>query len=263
MESTSLAALLARECDAAPRGTVEAGIALGMFPTLEELGDRCRAALEDGYRRIKIKIEPGHDVDLAQTALATVEKKLPVSVDANASYSPDSIPALRKLDDLGLAMIEQPHAADDFMGHAQLQSLLRTPVCLDESVRDVNDANEMIALGSAKILNLKPGRVGGFTQSIAIHNRCAGAGVPLWCGGMLETGIGRAYNVALASLPNFTLPGDLSPSSRYWKQDVITEPWVMTNGTLEVPVDRIGTGVETDIEFIDHITVRKEEISRR
>ena len=261
--NTSLAELLADECNTTPRSTVEAGIALGMFPTLDELASRCRAACSEGYRRIKIKIEPGHDIEPARTAISAVDGQLPVSVDANGSYSFDDLQTLRALDDLGLLMIEQPLPADDFSGHARLQSLLRTAICLDESITDVDDVNESIELDSAKVMNLKPGRVGGFTESLAIHNRCVGAAIPLWVGGMLETGIGRAYNVAVASLPNFSLPGDLSPSSRYWKRDIITEPWMMTDGTLKVPLDKPGIGVEIDKDLIDHITVRSETISSR
>jgi O-succinylbenzoate synthase len=166
--------------------------------------------------------------------------------------------ALEALDSLGLAMIEQPLAHDDLIHHAELQRKLTTAICLDESIASEADAEEMLILRSARVVNLKPGRVGGFQQAIAIHDRCTSAGVPVWCGGMLESGIGRAYNVALASLPNFTEPGDLSPSARYWARDVVIPPWTMdASGFVRVPLDRPGLGVDVDVGLIDDLTVRR------
>jgi O-succinylbenzoate synthase len=262
-ESRSIAQVLANECAAFPRTKVEAGIALGMFSTIDELSIRCVSALDEGYKRIKIKIERGNDVDLAKAALSAVEGQIPITVDANGSYTLADIETLRSLDSLGLGMIEQPLPADDLEGLARLQSQLRTPLCLDESITDAARTREMISRQSARILNLKPGRVGGFSESLSIHSLCRDADIPLWCGGMLETGIGRAYNVALASLPGFTLPGDLSPSARYWERDVIADPWMMADGALSVPLDRIGIGVDADVDFIDNVTTRKTEISAR
>jgi O-succinylbenzoate synthase len=261
-----LATLLARAVGggggAMPRPFVETGIALGMQATPDALADRARAALQEGYARVKIKIEPGRDVAWVRAVrLAIGEgRHATLSVDANCSYTlddPSHAAALAALDDMGLAMIEQPLAHDDLVHHAELQRRLRTPLCLDESIRDAASTETMRALGSARIVNLKPGRVGGFGQALAIHEICRSAGVPVWCGGMLECGIGRAYNVALASLPNFTLPGDLSPSSRYWARDVVTPAWTMdARGRVQVPLDRPGLGVDVDTALIDELTVR-------
>lgn len=262
-----LATLLAGESAEAdkpgtgPRQSVETGIALGMQSTPEALANRSAAARAAGYRRIKVKVEPGRDVAFVQAAREAVGPDFSLSVDANCSYSlanQDHMRALDTLDTLDLTMIEQPLAHDDLLHHAELQRRLTTAICLDESISSEADVELMLNLGSARVVNLKPGRVGGFRPAIAIHDRCASAGVPVWCGGMLECGIGRAYNVALASLPNFTLPGDLSPSGRYWARDVVRPPWTMdTNGLVNVPLDRDGLGVDVDIGMIDNLTVRR------
>lgn len=262
----SLAALLFSEsvCDrslgAVPRPLVEAGIALGMHAGPDELSRRVVAAVAEGYCRIKLKIAPGRDIEYAGRARTAAGPGVSLSVDANGSYSLDNadhMDALDVLDTLGLTMIEQPLAAGDLAGHSELQQRLQTPICLDESVTCDAAAETMIVLGSARMVNLKPGRVGGFTESLAIHDRCASAGIAVWCGGMLESGIGRAYNVALASLPNFREPGDLSPSSRYWARDIVTPPWRMSDkGLVTVPLDRAGPGVGIDADFIDDLTTR-------
>ncbi len=269
----SLASLLceeaAREANgpAHPREFVEAGIALGVHASPPKLADRVKRAAADGYRRIKIKIAPGFDVDYARAAREVLGPSFALSVDANGSYSLSDaahVTALESLDQLGLSMIEQPLAHDDLVQHAELQRRLSTRLCLDESIPGAAAAENMLALGSARVLNVKPGRVGGFQQALAIHDMCAGAGTPVWCGGMLESGIGRAYNVALASLPNFTEPGDLSPSSRYWARDVIKTPWTMdSSGCVQVPLSKPGLGVEADIDFIDNITVREGSFDAR
>jgi O-succinylbenzoate synthase len=270
-DNSSLAALLskesahARSLNAFPRAFVETGIALGMQATPDELAKRVLSSRDEGYRRIKIKITPGRDVDYARAAREALGDATPLTVDANGSYSPhnpEHIETLEKLDTLGLSMIEQPLAHDDLVHHADLQRLLSTPICLDESISSDATTEEMLALGSARIVNLKPGRVGGFQQSLAIHDRCADAGVPLWCGGMLESGIGRAYNVALASLPDFTLPGDLSPGARYWDRDIVMQPWTMDkSGRVAVPLGKSGIGVDVDTAFVDELTVRTKTIS--
>jgi O-succinylbenzoate synthase len=267
----SLAALLAAESEtsrdmrAAPRRFVETGIALGMQSSPEALAERALAARDEGYQRIKLKITPGSDVEFARVVRMALGPHASVTVDANGSYSLDNAShrlALDQLDTFGLSMIEQPLAHDDLLYHAELQQLLTTPICLDESITSDARAEEMLALGSARVVNLKPGRVGGLQQALAIHDRCARAGIPVWCGGMLECGIGRAYNVALASLPNFTLPGDLSPSARYWARDVLTQPWTMdSSGRVRVPLDVAGPGFEVDTAFVDEITVRRTNFS--
>jgi o-succinylbenzoate synthase len=176
--------------------------------------------------------------------------------DANNAYSLDGAEPLLRLDELDLIMIEQPLAWDDLRQHAELQRRLRTPICLDESITSLERAREMAELGSGRVINIKPGRVGGFSASIAIHDFCAAQGIPVWCGGMLESGVGRAYNVALASLPNFTKPGDISPSSRYWERDVVSPEWTMENGLMAVPTGP-GIGVEVDQKRIKRLTVRE------
>lgn len=262
----SLAALLASECadKAQPSEFVETGIALGMQSNPKELASRCEVSTEQGYRRIKIKIEPGRDVDYVAAARDSVPSHIALSVDANCSYSlaGENVERLEDLDRFGLSMIEQPLGRDDFSGHAVLQSRLATPICLDESIVSHRSVDEMVERRSARIVNLKPGRVGGFTESIAIHDRCIRAGVPMWCGGMLESGVGRAYNVALASLSGFTLPGDLSPSSRYWHRDIVTQPWTMDqNGRVRVPLDTPGIGVDVNESLVDDLTVRHAEFT--
>jgi O-succinylbenzoate synthase len=263
----SLATLLAGESAHAhmpgsgPRESVPTGIALGIHESPEALARRVETAVLKGYQRIKVKIEPDRDVEFAQAAKKVLPPGVSMSVDANCSYSldnPDHMRSIEMLDQLGLSMIEQPLAHDDLVHHAELQRELNTAICLDESICGEADIKQMLILRSARLVNLKPGRVGGFQQAIAIHDRCASAGVPVWCGGMLESGIGRAYNVALASLPNFTEPGDLSPSARYWERDVVTPPWTMSaNGCVRVPLDKPGLGVEIDVGLIDDLTVRR------
>jgi O-succinylbenzoate synthase len=182
----------------------------------------------------------------------------PLMADANNAYTLADADRLAALDGLALMMIEQPLAWDDLTQHAELQRRLATPICLDESVTSLDRARDMAALDAGRIVNIKAGRVGGLAQSVAIHDFCATRGIPVWCGGMLESGIGRACNVALASLPNFTKPGDLSPSARYWARDVVTPEWTMDAlGRVRVPLDRPGLGVDVDVGRIDDLTVRR------
>ena len=257
---------VAREQGAGPAREVATGIAIGMQASPDALVDRARAALAAGYRRLKLKVSPGRDVAYVRAVREALGARAPLAVDANASYTladPSHLAALQALDTLGLTMIEQPLAADDLEAHAALQRRLATPVCLDESVPDLEAATRMIALGAGRMVNIKPGRVGGLRQAVAIHDRCAVHGIPVWCGGMLETGIGRAYNVALAALPNFTEPGDLSPSARYWARDIVLPPWTMdATGHLAVPVDRAGIGVMVDVDYIDALTSRALTLAR-
>ena len=179
--------------------------------------------------------------------------------DANSGYTLADAEYLTQLDQFDLTMIEQPLGQDDLVQHAELQRRLRTPICLDECITSVDRAADMIALGSGRIVNIKPGRVGGFTAAKAIHDLCQQHGIPVWCGGMLESGVGRAYNVALATLPNFTLPGDLSPSARYWTQDIVEPPWTMdAQGMVRVPLERAGIGVTVDAGRVASLAVRTE-----
>ncbi len=238
------------------RSKVEVGISLGIQASPGALVERARRALEEGYRKVKLKIEPGADVEYVKLVRTELGPKAPLMADANNAYSLDGAEPLLRLDELDLIMIEQPLAWDDLRQHAELQRRLRTPICLDESITSLERAREMAELESGRVINIKPGRVGGFSASIAIHDFCAAQGIPVWCGGMLESGVGRAYNVALASLPNFTKPGDISPSSRYWERDVVSPEWTMENGLMVVPTGP-GIGVEVDQERIKRLTVRE------
>ncbi len=237
------------------RRAVPTGISLGLQPDRDALVARVGAALAEGYRRIKLKIEPGRDVEPLR-AVRTRFPDAPLSVDANAAYTLGDLPRLRALDELGLLMIEQPLAADDLVGHARLQSELATAICLDESITSAATARQALDLGACRVINLKPGRVGGLGEARRIHDICLSRGVPVWCGGMLESGVGRAHNVALATLPGFTLPGDLSPSRRYWERDLVDPEWVMEEGAL-TPLDRPGIGVEPNLARIEALAARR------
>jgi O-succinylbenzoate synthase len=243
------------------RDHVATGISLGIQQDIPTLVRKAKAALELGYRKVKIKIGPGRDIEWVAAVRAAAGADAHLMADANNAYTLDDASHLAGLDDLGLMMIEQPLACDDLVRHAELQRHLRTPLCLDESITSLDRAQDMHTLGAGRIINIKPGRVGGFTSSIAIHDFCSEHGIPVWCGGMLESGVGRAYNVALASLPGFTLPGDLSPSARYWARDVVRPEWTMdADGMVPVPLASPGLGVEVDRAFIESLTVRTEEI---
>jgi o-succinylbenzoate synthase len=239
------------------RPEIETGISLGIQHSPEALVAKARDAIALGYRKVKIKIQPGADIPYVAAAREALGPSAPLMADANNAYTLADAEHLAALDRLDLMMIEQPLAWDDLLQHATLQQRLATPICLDESITSLDRARDMVALGSGRIVNIKPGRVGGFAQSIAIHDFCQKNGVPVWCGGMLESGVGRACNVALASLPNFTKPGDLSPSARYWERDVVTPEWTMSaTGMVRVPLDRPGLGVDIDLDRIDDLTVR-------
>jgi O-succinylbenzoate synthase len=241
------------------RDRVATGISIGIQANPEELAQRARAAYEQGYRKIKVKIQPGADVDYVRAVRRELGPAVHLMADANSAYTLADAGHLQQLDAFNLIMIEQPLSRDDLLRHAELQRRLTTPLCLDESITSVDRAEDMIAIGAGRIINIKPGRVGGFTVSKAIHDLCHKNAIPVWCGGMLESGVGRAHNVALASLPNFTLPGDLSPSARYWTRDVVTPEWTMdADGMVRVPLDRPGIGVSVDVNFVDQITVRRE-----
>lgn len=242
------------------RERVEAGIALGIQESPTALAEQARRAVAEGYRRVKVKVAPGQDVEHFAAAREAVGTGFPLSLDANACYKPADLAVLQRLDALSPAMIEQPLAADDLAGHARLQAVLHSPICLDESITSVARAAEALDLGAARIICLKPGRLGGHAVARALHDLAVERGAPLWCGGMLETGIGRAHNVALASLPGFTLPGDLSPSRRYWEQDIVDPPWEMDGGCLTVPLTRPGIGVEVDRDLVESLTEWRVEL---
>lgn len=246
------------------RERIATGISLGIQRDVHALIAKAEEALSAGYQKVKIKIAPGRDVDWVRAVRTAVGHDAHLMADANNAYTLADTDRLLALDDLGLMMIEQPLAWDDLVRHAELQRKLRTPLCLDESIVSLERAQDMVTLEAGRIVNIKPGRVGGFTASLRIHDYCESVGVPVWCGGMLESGIGRAYNVALASLPNFTLPGDLSPSARYWAQDVVTPEWTMdAEGMVQVPLGMSGIGVTVDRKRIESLTVRAEELRAR
>ncbi len=241
------------------RSAIATGISLGIQQSPEKLIEKVAGALAQGYRKAKIKIKPGMDVDFVRAVRAALGDDAPLMVDANNAYTLGDIDILQALDDFNLMMIEQPLAWDDIYEHSVLQHQLRTPICLDESITNVAKAKEMFVSGSGKIVNIKPGRVGGFSQALEIHDFCEQADIPVWCGGMLESGVGRAYNVALASLPNFSLPGDVSPSARYWEQDIVTPEWTMDeNGMVNVPLAEPGMGVKVDVDRVEDLTVWSE-----
>ena len=245
------------------RDRVATGISIGIQSSPAALAQRARAAFEQGYRKIKVKIEPGADVEYVRAVRAELGPAVHLMADANSAYTLADADHLAELDAFNLIMLEQPLGRDDLVRHAELQRRLTTPICLDESITDVDRAEDMIALKAGRIINIKPGRVGGFAVSRAIHDVCQRHAIPVWCGGMLESGIGRAHNVALASLPNFSLPGDLSPSARYWARDIVTPEWTMDgDGMVHVPRDRPGIGVQVNVDRVDDLTVRRETLAR-
>ena len=241
------------------REAVDAGVSVGIMSSIPVLVDAVGGYLDEGYRRIKLKIEPGWDVEPVRAVRERFGDELLLQVDANTAYTLDDAPHLALLDPFELLLIEQPLDEEDLLGHAKLSQRIRTPVCLDESITSARVAEAAIELGACAIVNIKAGRVGGYLEAKRVHDVCAAHGIPVWCGGMLETGIGRAANVALAALPNFTLPGDTSASSRYFATD-ITEPFVLEDGRLRVP-SGAGIGVEPIPEVLASVTVSTEAIA--
>jgi o-succinylbenzoate synthase len=241
------------------RPEIAVGVSLGIQPSLDQLLRRVEEYLALGYQRIKLKIKPGWDVDVVREVRRRHPKVL-LSVDANSAYRLKDLPQLQALDQFDLLMIEQPLDHDDLLDHAKIQSVLRTPICLDESITSARRAQQALDSGSCRMINIKIGRVGGYSAALAIHDLCYAKGVPVWCGGMLESGIGRAHNIALASLPGFTLPGDISASSRYFARDVIIPPvTVSANGTVGVP-RAFGLGFEVDLDYLSANTENVERI---
>ncbi len=244
------------------RSKVATGISIGIQRSPQALAEKAQQARAEGYRKIKCKIKPGTDLVFLEAVRHSAGEEIGIMADANSAYTLENIAQLQALDDLGLMMIEQPLAWDDLREHAELQKQLRTPICLDESITCPERARDMHMMGSGRIINIKPGRVGGLYASLQIHNYCREHGIPVWCGGMLESGIGRAHNVALASLPNFTLPGDISPSARYWAEDIVEPEWTMENGFVAVPNDIPGLGVKVRRSLVEKLTHRAEEFLR-
>jgi O-succinylbenzoate synthase len=239
------------------RGKVDVGVSIGIQDSEKILVKKVEGYLAEGYKRIKIKIAPGNDIQFVQ-ALRKEFPGLRLQVDANSAYTLDDTGLFKKMDEYQLELIEQPLGYEDIFDHSKLQRELKTPICLDESIHSLDDTRAAIELNSCRIINIKPGRVGGFTESKRIHDYCASMNIPVWHGGMLESGIGRAGNVALASLPNFTLPGDISASKRYYVEDIVEPEFVVNkDGTMDVPV-KPGIGVEVNMAMLDKVTVKKE-----
>jgi O-succinylbenzoate synthase len=214
---------------------IPCGVSIGVKDSLDELSANVKKELAAGYQRIKIKIKPGKDLLPVQRVRQDFPR-IKLSVDANSAYRKEDLPLLQQLDAYYLMMIEQPLSWDDLFGHVEIQKALQTPICLDECIHTYEQAEAAIALGACKIINIKLGRVGGFHEAKRIHDLCQQHAIPVWCGGMLESGIGRAHNIAMSTLPNFTLPGDVSASARYWHEDIITpEVTVTPQGTIKVP----------------------------
>ncbi|HEX8142574.1 MAG TPA: o-succinylbenzoate synthase [Pyrinomonadaceae bacterium] len=238
---------------------IECGVSIGIQETIEKLLEKIERELASGYRRIKIKIKPGWDARVIEEVRARFPA-IPLMADANSAYTLKETPLFRALDEFDLMMIEQPLAHDDILDHAELQRQIRTPICLDESVHSSDDARHAIEAGACKIINIKLGRVGGHGEARRVERVCREQGIPVWCGGMLEAGVGRAHNIALSTLAGFTLPGDVSASSRYWDEDII-EPPVTVNerGTIIAP-DAPGIGYAVRSARVDALTVRRELI---
>jgi O-succinylbenzoate synthase len=241
-----------------PRNKVDVGVSIGIQKSESELIKKVSDYLDEGYKRIKIKISPGFDIQFVK-ALRKEFPNILLQVDANSAYSLKDVKLFKEMDNYNLLLIEQPLGYEDIYDHSKLQRELKTPICLDESIHSLEDTRAAIELDSCRVINIKPGRVGGFTESKLIHYYCSSNKIPVWCGGMLESGIGRAGNVALASLPNFTLPGDISASKRYYKEDIV-EPEFLINpdGTMDVPT-KPGLGVEVNAKKLEKVTVRKKE----
>jgi O-succinylbenzoate synthase len=240
----------------AVRDRVPCGVSVGVIGSVGRLLDAVAAYLEQGYMRVKLKIEPGWDLEPVEAVRKHFGDDVALQVDGNTAYSLADAGDLARLDSFGLLFIEQPLPEDDLAGHAELARRIRTPVCLDESITSARAAADAISRGACSVINIKAGRVGGYLEARRIHDVCAAHGVPVWCGGMLETGLGRAANVALAALPNFSLPGDTSASDRYWRSD-ITEPFRLEDGHLAVPTGP-GVGVSPDPDALAEVTTSSE-----
>jgi O-succinylbenzoate synthase len=242
------------------RPTIESGVSLGIEDDIGRTFEQIDQFVAEGYRRVKLKIAPGHDVELVRRVRQRYPG-LPLQVDANSAYTLDDIETLQQLDAFDLLLIEQPLAHDDIIDHARLQAVLRTPVCLDESIHSADDARKAIELGSCRVVNIKVSRVGGLLEAKRVHDVCRARGVPVWCGGMHEFGIGRAANVAIASLPGFTLPGDVSGSDKYYAEDLVAPPIRACHGEVKVPTDSPGLGHEPRLELIERHTLRSAALT--
>lgn len=261
LEARRYGVSLAKQIGGGARAEISCGVSIGIQDSVEQLLKRIETEVNAGYQRIKMKIKPGWDVDV----IREVRKAFPsirLMADANSAYTLADAARLKLLDDFHLMMIEQPLAHDEIIDHVALQAQLETPICLDECIRSAHQAEQAIRMKACGIINIKLGRVGGFREAKRVHDVAKAHGVPVWCGGMLESGIGRAHNIALSTLPNFVLPGDVSASKRYWSRDIITPPVeVSSTGTISAPLDKPGFGYDLDHDFIKQVTVREETVA--
>lgn len=249
-----------RELLGGSREKVDVGVSVGIKQDVPGLLDTVNGYVEDGYQRVKLKIKPGRDIEETQ-AVRHAFPALKLQVDANSAYTRQNALDLQALDELDLLLIEQPMAEDDLWDHHWLQKHLQTPICLDESIRAVRHARQALEMEAARVINIKPGRVGGLSQAVLIHDLCQSAGVPVWCGGMLETGVGRASNLAVASLPNFSLPGDISATARYYSHDITEEIFVLNpDSTITVPAGP-GLGISIDSDVLERVSLSSVQIS--
>lgn len=256
-DGLSLASKLCQTYPEGPRERVKVGVSIGIQPTMDQTLEIIQKHLDQGYTRIKLKIRPGHDIELAKMARVAFPETS-IMLDANSAYRLIDAPIFQAMDDLNLLMIEQPLGYDDIYDHSQLRPLIRTPLCLDESIHSADHARFALAIGACDIINIKPARVSGWTEARKVHDLCRAKGMPVWCGGMLETGVGRAGQLALASLPGFTLPGDISATERYYEVDIATPEFVLNaeDSTINVPAGP-GLGVTVDKDRLARVTLRK------
>ena len=242
------------------RNTIPSGVSVGIFSSIDALLSAVQGYVDDGYARIKLKIEPGWDLEPVRLVRELIGPEMGLQVDANTAYTRQDFDHLRQLDMYDLLLIEQPLDTDDLLGHRDLAAAIETPVCLDESIESLTQAEDAVAIGAAEIINIKPGRVGGYLEAVRIHDLCRAHDIPVWCGGMLETGIGRAANCALAALDGFILPGDISASRRFYARDIVREPIEVVAGEVAVPTAP-GLGYDLDAEFVESITTSLQHVS--
>ena len=239
------------------REEIDCGVSIGIQPTIDRLLEVIQKEIDAGYRRIKIKIKPGWDLEVVRQVRTAFPKVL-LMCDANSAYTLDDIDLFRRMDEFEVMMFEQPLHYEDMIDHAELQRQIRTPICLDESIHSADDARKAIKIGACRIINIKLGRVGGYREARAVHDVCQDNGIPVWCGGMLESGIGRAHNIALSSLENFSLPGDVAASKRYWAEDVIDPAVVVSSEGRITQTARSGIGYQVKETFLKEVTVRTQ-----